>query len=110
MEDQETLEDILDATDTEDSGIDEYNDETDEELGGLLDDEKEKANKEISDIKDIMSGDGTDGGERVPSYVKRVNRDVAPYKVDQKVSKKLQKLFRKIRKSFCTIFNFLFFF
>ena len=92
VEDQETLEDILDATDTEDSGID----ETDEALGGLLDDEKEKANKEISDIKDIMSGDGTDGGERVPSYVKRVNRDVAPYKVDQKVSKKLQKLFRKI--------------
>ena len=43
-----------------------------------------------------MSGDGTDGGSRLPSYVMRVNREGAEYHINKNISGALQKIFRKI--------------
>ena len=83
LEDEEIVDDIL-------------NEEEETDFDELLDGAKESAKDDISEIKEIMSGDGTDGGDRTPSYVMRVNRKDSPFTVNQTISNELQKVFKKI--------------
>tara|TARA_R110002051_G_C8760957_1_gene501661 strand:+ start:1305 stop:3026 length:1722 start_codon:yes stop_codon:yes gene_type:complete len=94
--DQRLSSDDLEACSTEDIDIIDRILDGDDNISGLLNDSKQSAKNDISEIKEIMSGDGTDGGSRLPSYVMRVNREGAEYHINKNISGALQKIFRKI--------------